>query len=227
MVVYQIQHNKKGTLPTLSFFLLIRSELFFFSGKVGTPCRRKKILKWSIFFFSSITTNLYYANTPSPSLPAGLAFDLDRLGFRLLSPRDLLFDRLLLFRLRDCRYLRCNNARRRLRLVNNIPVNITKDANNNIPPVAYFNLVIHVLPPPKFRLNAVLLDVWLRRSFIAELSEHSPLSIDEQLSDVETRYDSNVLSLPLVYIDAQLLYVRNARFNDFNRSYVFPVGFKQ
>jgi hypothetical protein len=89
-----------------------------------------------------------YANTPSLSLPGALAFERDRLGFLLPSPRDLLFDRLLLLRLRsprDCRYLRCSNARRRRRFVNKIPVNITNEASSSKPPIAYFNFVTQVL----------------------------------------------------------------------------------
>lgn len=103
---------------------------------------------------TQIFADFDYAKTPSLSLPGALAFDRDRLGFLLLSPRDLLFDLLLLLRLRsprDCRYFRCSNARRRRRFVNRIPVNITNEASNSKPPVAYFNFVTHVLPT-KLRL---------------------------------------------------------------------------
>lgn len=112
-------------------------------------------------------------NTPPSSLDS-LGLDLDR--FEDLERADLLDERLDLrdlSPLRDWRNLRCIRAFLLLRFVNNIPVNIIRDATSRTPPIAYLTFVVQDLCAAEAVEWRLPLDVEERRLCIAESSEHT------------------------------------------------------
>ena len=124
-----------------------------------------RIKNWLRFLPAQVKT------PPSSSLGLDLDRFVDRERADLLDER---LDRRDLSPARFWRNLRCMSAFLRLRLVNNIPVNIIRDATSSTPPIAYLTFVVHDLcaaEAEEWRLPPLLAEE--RRLCIAESSVHS------------------------------------------------------
>ena len=145
--------------PASAYYIIVLTLVFLYTY-------RKR--KWLHFLSAQVKT------APSSSLGLDLDCFVDRERADLLDER---LDRRALSPARFWRNLRCMSAFLRLRFVNNIPVNIMREATSRTPPIAYLTFLVHDLcaaEEDEWRLLPLVVEE--RRLCIAEPSVHKPES---------------------------------------------------